>query len=117
MVESASVKWASAREAIFNSPNAKTKSKVISFFGVDIEIRQPTIGSILAVRSSDSENTQVYVIRSLLDLAYVPGTDDKVFEETDSASLLELPFGKDFQSVSKAMEELTEVNFQPVKES
>ena len=114
MVDTAK-EFASIREAIFNNNRAKCRTKIIDFFGSQIELKQPTIGSILTTRS-EAESTQAYVIRCLLDLAFEPGTDKKVFESTDSDSLLSLPFGRDFQAVSRAMEELTDVNFQQAKE-
>ena len=52
------------------------------------------------------------MINTLVGYAYIPGTDEKIFEDADAASLKQLPFGADLQRIMKALETLTEVNFQ-----
>lgn len=99
----------SMRAAIFASQNKKLKSKVISFFGQDVEIRQPKLGSILDAR--EEEDRQAAVINTLVEYTYVPGTDIKLFDDADADAFKEMPFGKDFLAVNKTLEELTEVNF------
>lgn len=95
------------RANIFASKQVKIK--IVDFFGEKIELRQPVLADILAAKEKD---TQDGVIGMLVDYAYVPGTDQKVFEPTDRDGLLQLPFGNDFLDVSNALEELTNVNFQ-----
>ena len=95
------------RSKIF-SPK-KLKSKIVNFFGSEIEIRQSRLSDIVAAAAN--EDRQNAVIDQLIDCAYVPGTDEKVFEDTDKDSLLALPFGKDFSDVNQAILELTQVNF------
>jgi len=101
----------SIRDAIFSSK--KPMSKVISFFGQQIELRQPTLEDILSVQSA--EDRKAAVIDTLVKYAYVPGTDEHIFEDTDGASIMGLPFGQDMISVTAALEELTSVNFQDGK--
>jgi hypothetical protein len=87
----------------------KNKSKEVEFFGAVIELRQPTLGDILSAR--DSDNRQSAVIETLVNYAYIPGTDEKVFEMADAEAFKKMPFGADFIRVSNALEELSEVNF------
>jgi hypothetical protein len=87
----------------------KAKRIEIEFFGEKIEIVQPKLGDI--VKARDEENREAAVIETLINNAVVPGTDTRVFEDADAATLREMPFGADFLRVSKAFEELTEVNF------
>lgn len=101
------------RGSIFASK--KLKTKIIDFFGTQIEIRQNSFGQIL--EASSREDRESAVVEALIANAYVPNTDVKVFEEGDVASLKELPFGADFMRVNKAIEELTEVNFLDKKDS
>jgi hypothetical protein len=96
------------RAQIFASKTVK--KKLVDFFGVKIEIRQPQLADILQARK---EGEQSGVIGILVDHAYVPNTDQKIFEPTDKDALLQMPFGGDFLEVSNALEELTNVNFQP----
>ena len=95
------------RSAIFAEKKLATKQ--VKFFGMDIEIRQPVLATVLAVQNN--EDRQSAVIDTLVKYAYVPGTNDKVFEEADTDSLLKLPFGKDFLRVSTALTEITDVDF------
>ena len=96
--------------------NTKIRSKIIKFFGVDIEIRQSTLGDMIrdnekSTNDSGSTLTRLAVIRTLINNTYLPGTDLHVFEETDIGVLETLPFGADFVRVSQAVEELTTVDF------
>lgn len=85
------------------------KKETVEFFGTHIELRQSSFGDILKAQSN--EDRQSVVIEALLNQAYVPGTDEKVFEEGDITTLKNLPFGADFLRINAALERLTEVNF------
>jgi len=87
----------------------EVKRKVIDFFGDQIEIRQPRLSDIIAAR--EEENRQNAVVDTLINNAYVPNTDIKLFEDTDADELKALPFGADLIRVSNVIEELSEVNF------
>lgn len=76
---------------------AKPKSEIIEdFFGTTLELRQPTLQVALENRNT-SEQDRVYLM--LVDYSFVPGTNDKVFEEEDIDNLRTLPFGAEFQSL------------------
>ena len=81
----------------------------VEFFGAQIEMRQMQLSDILTVQNN--EDRESGIVDMLIKYAYVPGTDEKVFEDADADAFKKLPFGADFQRLSKAMEELTEVNF------
>ncbi len=85
------------------------KREIITFFGAEIELRQPTLGDILTVR--DSDDRQAAVVGILMNYAYVPGSDEKVFEEGDAATILEMPWNSDFTKLNSALERLTDINF------
>jgi hypothetical protein len=85
------------------------KKKIITFFDALIEIRQPLLGDI--VRAQENEDREAAVIETLVRYSYIPGTDERIFEESDSESLKSMPFGGDFLAVTQAFAELTEVNF------
>lgn len=95
------------RGKIFKS--VPVRKKLITFNGVEIELRQPKLGDILDAQS-ETDRTRG-VIDTLIKHAYVPGTDERVFEEADTETLRNMPFGQDFIGVNTALEELTEVNF------
>jgi hypothetical protein len=82
---------------------AKPESRPVDFFGTKIELRQPTLGIILEMRANRIEDS---ALNMLLTYAYVPGTDEKVFEPADEESLRQLPFGPDMQRLTSAVNEL-----------
>lgn len=85
------------------------KKVIITIFGAEIELRQPTLGSIMEAR--DAENANAGVIDTLVQYAYVPGTDEKVFEESDADAFKELPADTWIQTVADALQKLSDVNF------
>lgn len=99
----------SIRSAIFNGTNMKPKEKEIDFFGQKIVIKQLNLDTILSFRSSES-SAKERMVDTIVAYAYVPGTEDKVFEEADKDSLLAMPFGADFQRLQAAITELTSVD-------
>ena len=93
------------RTACFNQP---FKSKIITFAGAQIELRQPPVGALL-----DSELTsdkKVMAAKMLCDYCFVPGTNDKVFDETDKDSIAQMPFNKEWQTLQSAISELTDLD-------
>lgn len=102
----------------------KGNSELISLFGVEIELRQPTLGAIIEARSDDDEKTRTTDI--FINYAFVPGTDEKVFEDTDRAQILNWPFSDDILKVQLAIAKLTgvdvseaveEINADPLEDS
>lgn len=92
----------------------KLKTEEIEFFGAKIEIRQMKLADILNAQAT--EDRESAIIDTLIKYAFIPGTDEKVFEEGDAASLKNMPFGADFGRVAKAMETVSEVNFLDTKQ-
>ncbi len=77
------------RTAIFSNTNFKREG--FNFLGQDLELRQPTVGQI--GRLADDKNNKNRLIQIIIDSAYLPGTDEKVFTVADYDSLLEVPGG------------------------
>lgn len=97
------------RAATFSSQNKKPKAKVIMFFGNEIELRQ----SSLATLFEEKPDNQAALVNFLCTCSYVPGTDERLYEEADAAEFLAMPFGPEFVRVTEALQELTGVNFTP----
>lgn len=93
--------------------SAKPQSEVIDFFGADIEFRQPTIGTILEMRQVEASEASFMM---LLNFAFVPDTNEKVFELTDEDWLRELPFGEDMQRVISAVNKLLGIGGRAIDE-
>jgi len=84
------------------------KTSIISLFGAEIELRQPTLGQILDVQ--EGTTTKEAIIKILIQYSYVPGTNEKVFDTGDEAGLLALPYGKDLSTMNEAIRVLTDIN-------
>ena len=93
------------RAKILSQENMRGKSVELKFFGADIELRQPSLGQIQ--QYMESGDNKISLIRMLLDYAYVPGTDERVFEAGDVEALSQLPFGEDMSKVAAAIEKFT----------
>ncbi len=89
-----------------NAP--KPDSTLITMFGVEIELRQPNLGAILKTRAEGDDATRA--VDMIIEYAYVPGTDDHVFEDTDRAAMMNWPFGRDLTVLNAAIAELTGVD-------
>jgi hypothetical protein len=95
------------RNAILNSDQATVQTQVITFFGQQIELRQPTVGQIEKQANNGGNST---LSNMLIEYAYVPGTNDKVFEDTDADTLKGLPFNQDVQAATAAVTKLTGID-------
>lgn len=96
----------SIREAIFSRKNFKTRK--LTLYGAEVEIRQPSLGMILEAQRE--EDTRAGIIRILIQYTYVPGTDERVFEESDADSIAALPFGSELIELNKIITELTDID-------
>lgn len=91
--------------------DAKPEVRAVEdFFGSTVELRQPELGVVLNMRKDD-ETSQV--ARMLIDYTYVPGTDEKVFEEADVDAIQKIPFGPQMKNYIDQMNTLLGVD--PVK--
>lgn len=98
---------AEIRGRIFSSK--KLNSEIVEFFGVRLELRQPTLESIIEARSANSDRAAM--VGTLIKQAFIPETDELIFDDTDYEELVKLPFGPDFVRVANALEKLSNVNF------
>ena len=103
------------RTKIFSGATNR-ESITITFFGADIELRQPTVGQLQNMLEEQSNRQgNIPLPQYLIQYAYVPGTDDKVFDQADLAGLMDLPYNQDMIIVANAVGKLSGVNV-PVAE-
>ena len=95
----------SLRTTIFS---AKRSSQLVPVGSVDadgnqlmIEVVQPKVGDMLDNMGTD--NMRQRIARMMIDSCFVPGSSEKVFEEADYDSLMELPAGGDYASLISAI--------------
>lgn len=86
----------------------KPKTELLTLFGVAVEFRQPTLDAILAAR--DNEDVKTRTVDMIIQYAYVPETNERVFEPADRDQILSWPFGEDMIKVQQAITILTGVD-------
>jgi len=96
------------------SSKPKAKSTVIDLFGVDVELRQPSFKSIMTAR--ETEDPVERAASMIIKYAFVPGTNEQVFDDADMDQILDWPFGEDLARLNTAITELTGVNMDEEEE-
>ena len=98
-----------ARDAIRASAfqSRKAKSQIVNFEGVDYEVRAPSVrararilerGGVLEEvdskgKKAKSKDVGALSIAAVIACTFVPGTDERVFDDGDFDSLLDAPVG------------------------
>jgi hypothetical protein len=95
------------RQAILDS---KPETEKVVFNGVLVELHQPSLEELLNVRAGAEDDNKRAVVSMIITYCYVPGTNMKVFEETDYDSLLSVPFGKGMSTLLEGFTKLTGVD-------
>lgn len=95
---------AELRAKMFAQEQTERKREIVNFLGEDIEFRQPGVAEFLESQSDESGRN--FMIRLLIDHAYVPGTEEKVFEDTDYDMLLGLPMSGSFTAAISVIQKL-----------
>jgi hypothetical protein len=54
--------------------------------------------------------TKAFIIKSMIDNSVVPGTNEKVFEESDYDAIMEMPATGELQEVTRIITELLDLN-------
>lgn len=76
--------------------------------GVELEVRQPTLGAILAAQEKQfaaggTPDIQDTIVDLMVSYCYLAGTEERVFEVADKDSILALPFNSEVMELSKAV--------------
>lgn len=101
----------SMRGKIFAS--RKRKSVKVTFFDEELEIRQPSVRLLMSMTTE--EDKTIAMANMLINYAYIPGTDIKIFDAEDMDQLLAMPFNEDWMAINKAIASMTGVE-EEVKE-
>jgi hypothetical protein len=115
---------AEVKAAIFAAK--RPKFKIVEFGGHKLEIRQPTVITMLnkaidqrtaADQLSEQENDRRNTVQAIVDMTYVPGTQDKVFSSEDIPALLEMGFDSEFSKLQTACLDLLGINPEEIDEA
>lgn len=102
------------RAAIFSGKNKSRNSVKINIFETEVEVRQPTLAQIVNLTKDDGTSP---IIKALIEYCYVPGTNDKVFENGDVDSLLGLPTGQWLTDLNEAITKLSGVDIKEAEKN
>jgi hypothetical protein len=80
------------------------KREKVTINGAEIEIIQPTVEQVM--KSTQELDPAKRVVNGIIAYARIPGTDEKVFDDTDAAALLNLPFSQELTEINLAMSRL-----------
>lgn len=106
----------SARDAIRSKVlSGRPKKTIVKLDdGTEIEVRQGRVGDMLDAISTEDPKKR---IASLLILScFVPGTDEKIFDDTDYDTLMNLPSGGIFSQLTDAVSSQNDLDKQVKKE-
>ena len=103
------------RSAIFSSTSLQPAKVLVDFFGEKVEIRQPSVDTILNFRNAAEGDRKGMLVDMLITYVYVPGTDEKLFELADRDMIMAMPWGADLSRLQKAINQLTDVNLGEVE--
>lgn len=81
------------------------KKEIVSFRGVEIELRQPNLEDFMN-RDEAKPNT---FVAFLISNAYIPNTDDKVFDDADYDVLVKMPMTKDVVGLVEKVNTLMDI--------
>lgn len=98
------------KSRIFSAKNKVFKSEMVTFFGEQLEIRQPTLSKMLSRTEDDLDDPHRRGVFVLLNYAYVPGTEIPVFDDADIEALVGMPYGEDFSRVMEAFQRVTGID-------
>ena len=103
------------RTLVFSSD--KFKSEPVTAFGIEIEIRQTTLGRVLELQEKLQDDRKSAIGLAFIEFCYVPGTGERLFDDGDLDLILKLPFGEDFQKVQDVINKLMGVDDKAVEEA
>jgi len=78
-------------------------AKLITVFGVSVELRAPTLDEIVGNEKDVEKDSKQRATEMIIKYSYVPGTNERVFEDTDHAAILQWPFCKDLLDLQRAI--------------
>ena len=89
--------------------DVKPVTNLVPFGNVMVAITQPSIAEILDMQEQAKENNKGAMVNMIITYVRVPGTNEKVFDDTDYDGLVSTPFSSDISNLLAAFSKLTGV--------
>lgn len=89
----------------------KGQSKIITAYGMEIELRSPSVKQLIEATSSrEGESREDATARAsvmaIIAHCYVPGTSSRVFSDADAEALMSLPMDGEYRNLQESISEL-----------
>lgn len=102
------------RKLVLADSNFKREVISLPFLGATIELKQFTTGDFI----NQMRNTErLNLVNILIDHAYVPGTEERVFSMDDEVLLQQLPYNADVQRIADAINKLMSITVDEAKKN
>ena len=95
-----------------NTPLAEQRD--VTIFDIPLVIRQPSLRDIMRARSEDDEAKRMADI--IIRYVYIPGGDERAFEEGDAEMIMRWPWGEDLSVLQDAIMDLSGLNIDDAEE-
>jgi hypothetical protein len=105
------------RAAMFAEQNKKPASEVMSLFGQDVEIRQPTLSQLNTLGRKAADAKIPGIVNLLIEYCHIPGTDEKVFDPGDAEQLASMPTGKWLNDFNLVVQRLSGVDIKAAEKN
>lgn len=79
------------RAKVFSSENTRFKREKLNFKGSELELQQPNLEQVAELWAQPNGTTRA--IFALVKLGFIPGTDERLFEDEDFDNLIAMPYG------------------------
>lgn len=89
------------RAAMFSDVNAKPKVINYEFLSQKLEWRCPTLKEMQEAR--DAAENENLMVRLIINHSYIPGTEEKVFEDGDYKTIMNMPLSGSFNEAVQAI--------------
>lgn len=96
---------AEVRSSIF-AKAGQLERRPFTFNGVSLEFLQPKVGSMFNQTADESGEAKSFIVMTMIKNTVAPGTTERVFEDTDYDSIMEMPMTGEIQQVTTIINEL-----------
>lgn len=92
------------------------QSEIVTIFKTRLEVKTPPLEEILSKGADAELDTVASSVQMIIDYCYVPGTDEKVFEDTDAPFIRRWPFTADLMEFQRVISRLTGIDIEGAME-
>lgn len=81
--------------AVMFSPEKTIAHRIpLKFNGMDLEWQRPSIQEL--AEAQDAGKDRNFMVGMIINYSYIPGTDEKVFEDGDYAVIMKMPYSEEY---------------------